>query len=143
MAVALAAFGVYSGAEAPIYATLYQFTGYLGGPDGFYPIAPVVVGSDGVLFGATRLGGVVNATCPQGCGTAFSLTPPPTFRWDAMDRGDSALAYRRKRRLLAERRADHRRWRSALRNGGWRRGLGVCHRIFLEAARGLQPTAPM
>ncbi|MGA2738278.1 MAG: choice-of-anchor tandem repeat GloVer-containing protein [Bryobacteraceae bacterium] len=77
VAAALAALSVCSGAEAPTYATLYQFTGYLGGPDGSYPIAPVVIGSGGVLFGTTRLGGVVNSTtCPQGCGTIFSLTPP-------------------------------------------------------------------
>jgi uncharacterized repeat protein (TIGR03803 family) len=72
----LAALSVCPGAEAPTYATLYQFTGYLGGPDGSYPITPVVIGPGGVLYGTTRYGGIVNATCPQGCGTAFSLTPP-------------------------------------------------------------------
>ena len=76
VAAILVAFGVCSGAEAPTYATLYQFTGYLGGPDGSYPIAPVVVGPGGVLYGTTGSGGIVNATCPQGCGTVFSLVPP-------------------------------------------------------------------
>jgi uncharacterized repeat protein (TIGR03803 family) len=77
-AAILVAFGVCSGAEAPTYATLYQFTGYLGGPDGSFPIAPLVIGPGGVLYGTTRYGGIVNATCPQGCGTVFSLTPPPS-----------------------------------------------------------------
>jgi uncharacterized repeat protein (TIGR03803 family) len=77
VAAVMVAFGVCRGAEAPSYATVYQFTGYLGGPDGSYPIAPVVVGPGGVLYGTTQLGGAVNSTtCPQGCGTVFSLTPP-------------------------------------------------------------------
>jgi uncharacterized repeat protein (TIGR03803 family) len=76
VAAMMVAFGVCRGAEAPSYSTVYQFTGYLGGPDGSYPIAPVVIGPGGVLYGTTRLGGIVNATCPQGCGTVFSLAPP-------------------------------------------------------------------
>ena len=73
---ALVAFGVSSGAEAPTYATLYQFTGFLDGPDGSYPIAPLMLGPGGLLYGTTRLGGVFNSTCSGGCGTVFSLTPP-------------------------------------------------------------------
>ena len=70
MTAVLVACGVCSGAEAPTYATLYQFTGYLGGPDGSFPIAPVVIGPGGVLYGTAGGGGV------SGYGTVFSLRPP-------------------------------------------------------------------
>src|ERR1035438_4256841 len=46
---------------------LYSF---MGGNDGSQPFAGVVVGNDGVLYGATASGGAANA------GTVFSLTPP-------------------------------------------------------------------
>jgi len=76
LAAVLAVLAACSGVGAATFSTVYQFTGYLGGPDGSYPIAPPVVGPGGVLFGTTRLGGVVNSTCPDGCGTVFSLAPP-------------------------------------------------------------------
>ena len=52
----------------PQLAILYNFTGL---SDGSYP-EPVVIGSGGVLYGATITGGASN------CGTVFSLTPPRT-----------------------------------------------------------------
>ncbi len=52
-------------------AVLHNF----GGRDGQYPSAPVVIGSHGVLYGTTELGG--SPTCAAyECGTVFSLTPP-------------------------------------------------------------------
>ncbi|MGC9951489.1 MAG: choice-of-anchor tandem repeat GloVer-containing protein [Bryobacteraceae bacterium] len=54
----------------------YRFTG---GADGAYPAAGVVIGSNGVLYGATELGGTGSCTGtgqPPGCGVVFSLTPP-------------------------------------------------------------------
>lgn len=48
---------------------LYSFAG---GNDGAYPNAGVTIGTNGVLYGTTVLGG--NGGCPQ-CGTVFSLTP--------------------------------------------------------------------
>jgi uncharacterized repeat protein (TIGR03803 family) len=44
--------------------------------DGTYPDAPLVMGSDGVLYGVTVEGGT--GVCPgvTGCGIVFSLTPP-------------------------------------------------------------------
>jgi uncharacterized repeat protein (TIGR03803 family) len=53
--------------------TLYNFNG---SEDGGNPVAGVVIGPGGVLYGTTTQGG--NAACPYGCGTAFALTPPNT-----------------------------------------------------------------
>lgn len=48
--------------------TLYSF---MGRPDGENPMGAVVVGKDGVLYGATYMGGYA-------WGTVYSLTPPAT-----------------------------------------------------------------
>jgi uncharacterized repeat protein (TIGR03803 family) len=58
--------------------TLYTFTG---GADGSGPVAPLVIGADGVLYGVAPSGGVTTGSCTSegaaaGCGTVFSLTPP-------------------------------------------------------------------
>jgi uncharacterized repeat protein (TIGR03803 family) len=57
---------------------LHVFTGSPN--DGYYPYAGVVFGRDGRLYGTTYAGGIQNEYCglPTGCGTVFSLTPPPT-----------------------------------------------------------------
>ena len=52
---------------------LHTFTS--SGGDGANPMAGVVFGKGGVLYGATQLGGNSNL-CNGGCGTVFSLTPP-------------------------------------------------------------------
>jgi len=57
---------------------VYDFTGSPG--DGGFPVAPVVVGNSGVLYGTTLYGGSAVASCSSfasGCGTVFRLTPPP------------------------------------------------------------------
>jgi uncharacterized repeat protein (TIGR03803 family) len=54
-------------------AVLYRFTR---GADGGYPDAGVAIGEGGVLYGTTSQGGIVNASCNDGCGTVFSLAPP-------------------------------------------------------------------
>jgi len=53
---------------SPTLTTLHSF----GGPpaDGTSPTAPLAIGSDGVLYGATDVGGSLNV------GMVFSLTPP-------------------------------------------------------------------
>ena len=56
---------------------LYQFQG---GADGATPVAALVFGPDGGLYGTTQLGG--NNICQYvggetGCGTVFNLKPPP------------------------------------------------------------------
>lgn len=51
---------------------LYAFSGV----DGALPTAPVVIGSGGVLYGTTKLGGShICGGLGNGCGTVFSLTP--------------------------------------------------------------------
>ena len=61
-------------------SVLYSFTGING--DGAYPVASVVVGKNGVLYGTTQNGGSATSACPgsyyvlPGCGIVFELTPP-------------------------------------------------------------------
>lgn len=52
---------------------LYSFTGR---EDGGAPIARVVFGPDGSLYGTTEFGGY---NCGSGCGTVFNLKPPVAF----------------------------------------------------------------
>jgi len=63
-------------------AVIYNFGTFAG--DGQYPNG-MVIGTDGVLYGTTSDGGLVDqAPCvPMGCGTVFSLTPPtpPAAPW--------------------------------------------------------------
>jgi uncharacterized repeat protein (TIGR03803 family) len=42
-----------------------------------FPVGGLVIGSGGVLYGATQGGG--NNACNEGCGTVFSLTPPTSL----------------------------------------------------------------
>ena len=60
---------------SPTLRTLYNFTG---GRDGSYPLAGLIVGPNGVLYGTTDGG-------TTGNGTVFSLTPPasPGGAWTA------------------------------------------------------------
>jgi hypothetical protein len=61
------------------HAVLHSFTG---SPDGAYPLAGVVIGKNGVLFGTTFYGGSGDSIpcyigpITLGCGVVFSLTPP-------------------------------------------------------------------
>jgi uncharacterized repeat protein (TIGR03803 family) len=52
---------------------VYQF---LSGRDGSGPVARVVFGPDGALYGTTYLGGNGGCAGGDGCGTVFRLTPP-------------------------------------------------------------------
>jgi uncharacterized repeat protein (TIGR03803 family) len=57
-----------------VFNPLYEFQG---GDDGMAPIAGVIFGLDGSLYGTTIMGG--GSGCNGfGCGTVFSLRPPPT-----------------------------------------------------------------
>ena len=62
-----------SAAQAGTLTTIYSFKSSPN--DGREPVAGVVVGPGGVLYGTTEYGGS-GACYPDGCGTAFSLTPP-------------------------------------------------------------------
>ena len=54
---------------------LYVFRG---GTDGGVPVARVVFGPDGTLYGTTTEGGDPNCDRPTTCGVVFRLQPPPT-----------------------------------------------------------------
>jgi len=60
-----------------IETPIYKFTGV---PDGANPMARVIVGPDGALYGTTVMGGTGSCDIgSRGCGTVFKLQPPPTF----------------------------------------------------------------
>jgi uncharacterized repeat protein (TIGR03803 family) len=52
-------------------ATIFSFDG----PDGAYPFTPVTIGTNGILYGTTSVGGACQYS-PYGCGVVFKLTPP-------------------------------------------------------------------
>jgi uncharacterized repeat protein (TIGR03803 family) len=54
-------------------AVLYSFQS---GSDGSSPLAAVVMGSGGVLYGTTVAGGTGTCDTSVGCGTVYSLAPP-------------------------------------------------------------------
>jgi hypothetical protein len=66
------------------YSVIYSFTGANG--DGALPMADVVMGKNGALYGTTSSAGSAasDSACPAsyyvvaGCGTVFELTPPAT-----------------------------------------------------------------
>jgi uncharacterized repeat protein (TIGR03803 family) len=57
-----------------IFTLLYNF---VGGSDGALPAARVIFGPDGSLYSTTEEGGTSGVACGSGCGTVFSLKPPP------------------------------------------------------------------
>jgi hypothetical protein len=63
-----------SGTGAWTATTLHSFTG---GSDGASPFSPVVIDSQGVLYGATEAGGE-GCGRSNGCGAIFALSPPAT-----------------------------------------------------------------
>jgi len=84
--------GVFLFCSATSCGTVYKVTrrgsgwvttpvySFRGAPDGATPMARVVFGADGELYGTTQYGGT--GFCPEGtlhgCGTVFKLQPPPT-----------------------------------------------------------------
>lgn len=63
------------------FSTLYSFCAQSGCPDGSSPVARLVQGTDGNLYGTASMGGANTNTndCPFGCGTIFSLSQTGTF----------------------------------------------------------------
>jgi len=59
-----------------VFSTLYTFNG----PDGARPMARVIIGPDGTLYGTTTSGGTGPCSygSAPGCGTVFNLRPPAT-----------------------------------------------------------------
>src|SRR5208283_2027964 len=69
---------------------LYDFAG---GSDGANPVARVVFGPDGLLYGTTYYGG--GSGCSgSGCGTVFRLRPPPTACTTAICPWTETVLYR-------------------------------------------------
>jgi len=54
--------------------TIHDFEG----TDGAGPVSSLIQGTDGNFYGTTQWDGA-NLTCPQGCGTVFSVTPSGTL----------------------------------------------------------------
>jgi hypothetical protein len=54
-------------------ASLFQFDG----ASGYSPAAGVIAGPHGTIFGTTTIGGTGPCTGGAGCGTVYSLSPPP------------------------------------------------------------------
>lgn len=60
------------------FTTLYKFCSQANCTDGWGPVAALVQGSDGTLYGTTHVGG--NSQCGSaGCGTIFNLTTKGSF----------------------------------------------------------------
>ncbi len=57
--------------------TLYQFPG---GANGGIPTT-LIMDASGVIFGTTNYDGIVNGSCPNGCGVAFRLQPSQGGTW--------------------------------------------------------------
>jgi len=59
---------------AKTVSTLYYFCAQVDCADGSGPSAPLVLGTDGDLYGTTSSGGVTGGACTSGCGTVFKIT---------------------------------------------------------------------
>jgi uncharacterized repeat protein (TIGR03803 family) len=58
-----------------VYTVLHNFCTQANCTDGSYPEAPVMEGTDGVFYGTTLYGGIINnTTCIDSCGTVFRLS---------------------------------------------------------------------
>ncbi|MFZ0312254.1 MAG: choice-of-anchor tandem repeat GloVer-containing protein [Candidatus Korobacteraceae bacterium] len=63
------------------FTQLYSFCSQANCTDGFYPLASLVEGTDGNLYGTTAFGGSGGycGVSPGGCGTVFKITPSGTL----------------------------------------------------------------
>jgi uncharacterized repeat protein (TIGR03803 family) len=66
---------------AQTFNTLYNFCSQLNCTDGWDPVAGLIQGTDGNLYGTTVLGGANSNYCENGstCGTVFKITPSGTL----------------------------------------------------------------
>jgi len=68
---------------------LYSFTG---SPDGQHPLARVIIGPDGALYGTTQLGGQVGQIGDD-CGVVYRLTPPANSPHSAIYPWNETILY--------------------------------------------------
>ncbi len=61
------------------FTTLRSFCTRASCSDGTNPVAGLIQGSDGNLYGTTQLGGIINGDCTLGCGTFFKITVKGTL----------------------------------------------------------------
>ncbi len=91
-----AAFRLKPSGTGWVFQPLYEFHG--GPNDGANPEARMVFAPNGALYGTTYSGGIVNNTCGDsgygGCGTAFQLTPAPSFCGSVQCAWDETVIYR-------------------------------------------------
>ena len=57
------------------FKVIYSFCKLANCADGAEPSQPLLVGTDGNLYGTTLFGGTGTAQCGSGCGTVFKVTP--------------------------------------------------------------------
>jgi uncharacterized repeat protein (TIGR03803 family) len=55
--------------------------GFPDASNGFEPIGGLVFDKQGNLYGTTTAGGIVNLSCPVGCGVVYKLTPEIGGKW--------------------------------------------------------------
>jgi len=74
-----------------VLTPLYAFHG---GSDGANPYAGLVIGNDGSLYGTTQEGGGSGCIYGDGCGTVFSVGPPPRPRPSILSGWNETVIYR-------------------------------------------------
>jgi len=70
---------VFSMTPAGKVKTIYSFCAKPNCTDGRSPLATLVLGTDGNLYGTTYNGGANETSCNSGCGTIFQITPAGTL----------------------------------------------------------------
>ena len=74
-----------------LLSPLYSF---VGSQDGANPVARVVIGPDGSLFGTTSQGGGTGCLGDLGCGTVFNLRPPQHAPANVLSSWSETVLYR-------------------------------------------------
>jgi uncharacterized repeat protein (TIGR03803 family) len=72
-------FALYATAVVALPAQTFTTLESLNGTNGEYPVAGLVQGADGNLYGTTEFGGEPSGLCYTGCGTVFKITPSGTL----------------------------------------------------------------
>ncbi len=71
---------IFKMTPAGTLTTVYSFCAQTNCADGYYPVAGLLLGKDGNLYGTTLMGGDENGCdFPQGCGVIFKITPKAVY----------------------------------------------------------------